>query len=30
LGIEDMRTLRATLVGGEGKWEDFGDILSFG
>jgi len=27
LVIEGMRTLRATLVDGEGKWEDFGDIL---
>jgi hypothetical protein len=27
LVIEDMRTLRATLVDGEGKWEDLGGIL---
>jgi len=29
LGVEAMRPLRATLVDGKGKWEYFGDIISF-
>jgi len=29
LGIEAMRMLRATLVDGKGKWEYFGEIISF-
>jgi len=29
LAIEQMRFLRATVVDGKGKWEYFGDIISF-
>jgi len=29
LGFEVMRMLRATLVNGKGKWEYFGDVISF-
>jgi branched-chain amino acid transport system substrate-binding protein len=29
LSYEDMRMLRATLVDGKGKWEYFGDVISF-
>ncbi|UCH87454.1 MAG: ABC transporter substrate-binding protein [Dehalococcoidia bacterium] len=29
LAVEAMRMLRATLVGGEGKWEYFGELISF-
>jgi hypothetical protein len=29
LGIEAMRMLKATVVDGKGKWEYFGDIISF-
>jgi len=29
LAVESMRMLRATLVDGKGKWEYFGDIISF-
>jgi len=29
LAIEAMRMLRATVVGGEGKWQYFGEIVSF-
>jgi len=27
--VETMRLLRATVVGGQGKWEYFGDLISF-
>jgi branched-chain amino acid transport system substrate-binding protein len=30
LAIEDMKMLKATVVDGKGKWEYFGDIISFG
>ena len=29
LGVEDMRMLRATVVDGKGKWEYFGEVISF-
>jgi len=29
LGVEEMRMLRATLVNGKGKWEYFGEVISF-
>jgi len=28
-GFEAMRMRRATLVDGKGKWEYFGDVISF-